>query len=304
MSKENLNQQDHTNKGNENRRPLQKHPVSGLTTQEAQGWSGISPWVLVVDDEPEILEEMADLFAGAEYVCKTADNARGALDLLKENSEIGILVTDLKMPQIGGLELVRMVRETISPHRHMEIIVITGHAGMEEAIEALRLGASDFLVKPVSPEKLLRAVNKASHSALLSRLKRLKEKQLETQVTSHQVERGNLTRNLSDTKSKLQQTAQELEIANRVKDEFLSLVSHELRTPLATIIAVSDFLVESSEEEGDGSKKEFHKMISESGLRLTQVVNTILELVDLRSGKTYLDKQPIHLPGLIDRFLK
>ena len=304
MSKENLNQQDHPTKGNENQRPLQKHPVSGLPAQEAQGWSGIFPWVLVVDDETEILEEMSDLFAGAEYICKTVDNAKGALALLKEHSEIGILVTDLKMPQIDGLELVRMVRETISPHRHMEIIVITGHAGMEEAIEALRLGASDFLVKPVSPEKLLRAVNKASHSALLSRLKRLKEKQLETQVTSHQVERGNLTRNLSDTKSKLQQTAQELEIANRVKDEFLSLVSHELRTPLATIIAVSDFLVESSEEEGDGSKKEFHKMISESGLRLTQVVNTILELVDLRSGKTYLDKQKIHLPGLIDRVLE
>ena len=74
-------------------------------------------------------------------------------------------------------------------------------------------------------------------------------------MTSQQRERGDLTRNLEDTKSQLNQTARELAIANRVKDEFLSLVSHELRTPLTTIIAVSEYLAESSSA-GDDTEKE------------------------------------------------
>ena len=304
MSQEKSNQKDYPNEGGENQTSSQHHPASGLTHQEARGWSGASPWVVLVDDEPEILEEMADLFESSDYVCKTASNAREALALLKEHHEIGIMVTDLKMPEIDGIELVGMVRKEISPHRHMEIVVITGHAGMEEAIEALRLGASDFLIKPVTPEKLLAAVNKASQSILIRGLKRLEGKRVASQLKAREQERGNLTRSLADTKSKLGQSTQELEIANRVKDEFLSLVSHELRAPLATIIAVSDFLVVSGEDEGDDSKKEFHKMITESGLRLTQVIDTILELVDLRAGKTHLDKQTIHLPGLIDRVLE
>lgn len=303
MSQNKMHPQDDPNEGDENQNPRQDYPATGSTGQEVQAWSGVSPWVLVVDDEPEILEEMAELFESSGYVCKTAGNGLQALDLLKENPEISIMVTDLKMPEIGGLELVGMVRDTISPHRHIEIVVITGHAGMNEAIEALRLGAGDFLIKPISPEKLLRAVNRASQSILLSGLKRLKEKRLASQVTSQQRESGNLTRNLADAKSQLHQTAQELAIANRVKDEFLSLVSHELRTPLTTIIAVSEYLAESSST-GDDSEKEFHQMISESGHRLTQVVNTILELVDLRSGKTHLEKQPLHLPGLINRVLE
>lgn len=277
--------------------------AAGLTGQEVQAWSGVSPWVLVVDDEPEILEEMSDLFDSSGYVCKTAGNASEALELLKENPEIAIMVTDVKMPQISGLELVQMVRDTLSPHRYIEIVVITGHAGMEEAIEALRLGAGDFLIKPVSPEKLLRAVNKASQSILIGGLQRLKQKRLESQLTARELERGDLTRNLEVAKSRLNQSTRELAIANRVKDEFLSLVSHELRTPLTTIIAVSEYLAESASG-SDDSNSEFLKMISESGHRLTQVVNTILELVDLRSGKMYLQKQSIHLPGLINRVLE
>lgn len=85
MNQKPLQQEDPTGVGGESEALGQAGNPMESTAQEMRAWSGTSPWVLVVDDEPEILEEMADLFESSGYVCKTAGSGSAALEMLKEH---------------------------------------------------------------------------------------------------------------------------------------------------------------------------------------------------------------------------
>ena len=109
--------------------------------------------VLIVDDDPaqrRILEETVKTFG---YEAKTADSGESALDVLKseEAANIALILLDLVMPDLDGMGVLDKVRSDPSTP---PIIVQTAHGSIETAISAMRAGATDFVVKPVSPERL------------------------------------------------------------------------------------------------------------------------------------------------------
>ena len=109
--------------------------------------------VLIVDDEPIARDLLAEFLTLHEIECLTASNETQALALLDSERPIGLMVTDLRMEPHDGLHLIRKVRE--SDRAELPIIIMSGDAGVRDAIEAMHLNVLDFLLKPIDPPKLL-----------------------------------------------------------------------------------------------------------------------------------------------------
>jgi two-component system, NtrC family, response regulator HydG len=141
-----------------------------------------TPTILVVEDDAENRAAMVKVLEGAEYKVLETDNGQQAIDLINEES-IDILVTDLRLPIMDGVELLKRAKAI---EQEIEIIMITGHGTVEIAVEAIKEGAYDFITKPVKKAQLLRAVEKAAEKQYLSRENRDLRQQL-TQSGSRRV---------------------------------------------------------------------------------------------------------------------
>jgi two-component system response regulator FlrC len=114
--------------------------------------------VLIVDDEPGIRSFLAEVLRGEGHTVTTAADGEEASRLLDQRG-FHVVITDLRMPRVDGMTLVRKVRAE-SPET--EVIVLTGNATVATAVEALKLGAFDYLVKPLSgPDELRIVVRRA-----------------------------------------------------------------------------------------------------------------------------------------------
>jgi len=121
--------------------------------------------VLVVDDELNIREGSQRILSRTGFDVLTAANGLEALDLLKEKS-IPIILLDLKMPGMDGMEVLKRIRQLDA---EILVIVITGFATVETAIEAMKQGAYDFIPKPFEPEQLRIVVRRAAEKLQLTR---------------------------------------------------------------------------------------------------------------------------------------
>jgi two-component system, LuxR family, response regulator FixJ len=113
--------------------------------------------VHVIDDDQAVRESLAFLLTAAGLEARTHDSAEAVLDVL-EGITSGCIVTDVRMPQMSGLELLQRVRQT---RPDLPVIVITGHGDVPLAVEAMKAGAADFLEKPFDDEALVSAVEAA-----------------------------------------------------------------------------------------------------------------------------------------------
>lgn len=110
--------------------------------------------ILVVDDEKGVVRSCVRILQREGYVVSGITDSYKAPELLKQET-FDLLLTDIKMPKLDGLELLRISKE-IDPH--ITVVLITGYGTMEDAIEAIRLGAQGFLMKPFEPRELLDTV--------------------------------------------------------------------------------------------------------------------------------------------------
>ena len=126
------------------------------------------PIILVVDDEPAILELVKDILFPAGYLVNTATNGKEALAALQAHP-YDLVLTDMMMPEMGGMELVQYLR---LHHPETLVIVFTGYANYEDAVAAVKLGAFDYLPKPLQPEILRHAIERALEYQRLFRSQR------------------------------------------------------------------------------------------------------------------------------------
>ena len=118
--------------------------------------------VLVVDDAPEILEVVRRNLSTSGYDVRTTDSVAGAMEML-ETSPFDLVITDLRMPVSSGIDLVRHIRENL---RDTAVMMITGYASVESAVDAVKAGAEEYLSKPFTGEEL-----KASVCRVMDRLR-------------------------------------------------------------------------------------------------------------------------------------
>ncbi len=124
-----------------------------------QGGSGNGRGVLVVDDDRGFLVSLEALLADeAGYLVETAGSGAEALEKLSANPGIDLVLSDLSMPRMDGLELLAAVHER---RPGLPFIVMTAHGSVATAVEAMRRGAAQYLTKPVEPDELLVQVGRA-----------------------------------------------------------------------------------------------------------------------------------------------
>ena len=113
--------------------------------------------ILIVDDDWQVREVLHEIFLSAGYTCQVAGDGREGLELFRATLP-PLTVTDLKMPVMDGIALLQGIREADSD---AAVIVLTGAADVKTAIESLKLGAHDFIMKPVNVDELLIAAERA-----------------------------------------------------------------------------------------------------------------------------------------------
>ncbi len=133
----------------------------------------MSERVLLIDDEEDFLETLAERMRNRGMEVSTCTSAMDALARVEEGS-FDAIVLDLMMPGIDGLEALRIMKEK---KPELQVILLTGHATVQKGVEAIKLGASEFLEKPTDVDVLAEKIKKAQARKMI-----LVEKQAEEKI--------------------------------------------------------------------------------------------------------------------------
>src|SRR4030043_123667 len=228
--------------------------------------------ILVVDDEREIrtiLQQAISKYGGLQV--ETAESGEEALAKIRKN-KFDLVLTDMKMPKMDGLQLVSEIAK-IDPE--MVTILMSGQGTVESALEAMRKGAHDFLAKPLNLPELIIRLHKV-----------LDEKQ-----------RFNDLRGLI---GQLENSIQQLRKIDEIKSEFVSIASHELRTPLSAIKNANQFVLTGKTGAINEAQVKFLSMAERNINRLMNILNDLLNLSRIESGKIQLKFENLALKEIIE----
>ena len=118
-----------------------------------------TPFIMLVDDEVSFVETMAKRLDKRNIETISAFSGEECLETLKTHQTLDVIVLDVKMPGMDGLEALKMIKKEFPL---MEVIMLTGHATVESGIDGMKLGAYDFLMKPCEIEELVGKLEEAT----------------------------------------------------------------------------------------------------------------------------------------------
>lgn len=235
--------------------------------------------ILIVDDNPNNLFTLRALLKrlqGCEII--EANSGEEALMRVVER-EVHLVLLDVQMPLMDGFETARHLQMT-ERTRNIPIVFITAVFKTEEFMQrGYTIGAVDYLTKPIDDNLLLNRIH------LYLRL-HTRERKLAETVEALRHNQKSLATALSAAES-----------ANRAKSVFLANMSHELKTPLNAIIGFSQMLAQESTFSKDHQEK--LTIINRAGWRLLSVINDVLEITRIESGRTTTQKEPFDLNGAL-----
>jgi DNA-binding NarL/FixJ family response regulator len=116
--------------------------------------------VIVVDDQPLIVEELCEFLERSGYRCVPCESSEQAIERFMEDAEIGLVLCDLHMPGMDGIELVQELKRLAGKSRAFEAIMLTGRADKQDVIKALRAGIADYYQKPIDLDELLEGLQR------------------------------------------------------------------------------------------------------------------------------------------------
>jgi len=220
--------------------------------------------ILLIEDEEDIRESYVDMLGFLNLSADTAGNGLEGLKML-EQQHYDIVITDLNMPEIDGMETLRRIKKK---NAEIEVIVITGFATIENAISAMKQGAFDYITKPVSLEHVKIVLNKCIQKILANRE----------------------NKELRDSNTQL------IEI-NDLKNKFITITNHELRTPLAVLRGYFDLLEMEIDTDAGEEISEYYSIINNT---LNEMMSMIDNMHDLSSLKNFVSTQQKNLFDIND----
>ncbi len=216
--------------------------------------------LLVVEDNDGIRQE---LIFNIEFWFKNVIEAVDGNDGLEKlkNNKIDLILTDIKMPRLDGLEMAKRVREV---DRDIPIIFQTAFSENNYLLRAINMGVQGYVLKPINLDTLENVLMNAIEKLALERC--LKEKE-------------------------------EAKVAVRAKSEFLANMSHEIRTPLNAIIGFSSILLNITKS---AKEKKHLNSIKIAGNNLLNIINDILTMAKMEAGKFKINYHKVNLKTVID----
>ncbi len=168
--------------------------------------------ILVVDDEASLRITLKAFLEADGHRVATAEMAEAALSIL-QTEPVDVVLTDIILPKVSGVELLRRIREKAPS---VQVIMMTGEPTLETAAEALRLGAMDYLQKPITKHEILKAVRNGLHVKQLSDTRQRLEKENQHHLTHLEQLVEKRTQALVNSETALRRRAEELSILNRL----------------------------------------------------------------------------------------
>jgi len=215
--------------------------------------------VLIVDDSIVARNFLSGLLRIHQYNIFEASNGEEALKIIDKEKEIKLVITDYSMPVMDGFQLTSEIRNNYSKD-HLAVIGISGVGKHNISAKFLKCGANDYINKPIINEELYYRVNN----------------------NLEQIER-----------------VRELEELNELKNEFVGIAAHDLRAPLSSIEGFCDLINSEESENLNDLQKKYLSRISRAGKRMLALVNDLLDVYAIESGRMDINRQISSLPDLI-----
>lgn len=239
----------------------------------------VSNNVLVVDDDPFVRDVVEEILLSHQYIVYTAKNGREALDIYTSHPNIDIVISDINMDEMDGIQFIDEFRRRGAD---IPVIILTNNTDISTALEAIKKGASDYLLKDENiHDTVLFSVNQALDKYYL------------------QKQNIKLMKALEKTNNELREKNTELMELNQLKNKFLGIAAHDLRGPLSGIIGLSGILLEKHIQMPSDRVDECVKMIHTTAKNMLQLVNELLDISVIESGKLELKPQKGSLRKLI-----
>jgi signal transduction histidine kinase len=237
--------------------------------------------LLIVDDEPDLLAALRSVLEAQGYSATGTTSPLQAINALRaaasdDATKFDVLITDLMMPFMDGIAL---LREAHGIDRDLVSVVMTGHGTIDTAVEAMKAGALDYILKPfnlsVAKPVLLRAL-------VVRRLRR---------------ENAALIQQVAKRSAELEEANRALQGANQELEAFTHSVSHDLRQPLNHIMGFSEILISGKAGALNDKQKEFLGDIRDGGMHLLHLTEDLLQFS--RLSHQALEKEVVNMTDLV-----
>jgi signal transduction histidine kinase len=229
--------------------------------------------ILVVDDEAAQMRALCDTLSDHGYQMTGFADASAALEVL-QTERFALLLTDLNMPNVGGIDL---LQAALNLDPDLVGVIMTGEGTIASAVEAMKSGAIDYILKPFKLSVILPVLSRA----LSIRQLRIDNAELERSVREHTLA---------------------LETANKELEAFSYSVSHDLRSPLTSIQGAADLLAHHYAEQVPPELRALIDMVSRNADQMKRLIEDLLRLSRLTHQK--LEKCDVNVTALVNEILE
>ena len=230
--------------------------------------------IVIVDDSPEdraLVRRTLLGHSGKRWRFSEADSGEQALALCQQVPAPDVMLLDMDLPDMTGLEILEALTDE-DGQISLPVVVLTGLMSSKNAEIALAAGAQDFFQKSFLDSQML------------------------SQIITNSVERYRLQAKQREFESSLARALRNADTANQAKSEFLANMSHEIRTPMTAILGYADLLAARLQDPDDLTSLD---AIKRNGQHLLELINDILDLSKVESGKLELRLEQVNLPRLL-----
>ena len=227
--------------------------------------------ILVIEDEDQVRQSYEDMFSFFGYEVESVPNGREGMSRITKK-DYDIVVTDLNMPEMNGIEVLKYIKKK---KPYIEVIVITGYATLENAIEAMKVGAYDYFAKPIDIEHVRIVLSKCV-------------RQIQSRKENEE----------------LRSLTQRLKELNELKDKFITITNHELRTPVTVLkgyIELIDYFLEDNRNE---NINEAIEIVTETMRELVGIVEQMHDISSFDYGKKRMVTVDVEIEKILELIYK
>jgi len=277
--------------------------------------------ILIVEDSPTQTKLLRFILEENGYSVNSANNGVKALECVRQRKP-NLIITDIVMPEMDGFALCKAIKSD-PDLKSIPIMLLTSLSDPQDVIKGLQAGADNFLTKPYEDTFLISRIQYIFENYELRKRKssnadieivfegqkyfinsdRMQIVDLLLSTYDNAVQKNNELHkahaDLLEIHRQLEQKNIQLEILNQEKNHFLSIAAHDLRNPLTTIYTAADLITEELKDKTSSETKEFLEMIKQSSKFMRSLIEELLDVSVIDSGKLSIHLEPVNLMDLI-----
>jgi two-component system sensor histidine kinase/response regulator len=277
--------------------------------------------ILIVEDSPTQTKLLRFVLEENGYIVNSANNGVKALECVRQRKP-NLIITDIVMPEMDGFALCKAIKSD-PDLKSIPIMLLTSLSDPQDVIKGLQAGADNFLTKPYEDTFLISRIQYIFENYELRKRKssnadievvfegqkyfinsdRMQIVDLLLSTYDNAVQKNNELHkahaDLLEIHRQLEQKNIQLEILNQEKNHFLSIAAHDLRNPLTIIYTAADLITEELKDKTGSETKEFLEMIKQSSKFMRSLIEELLDVSVIDSGKLSIHLEPVNLMDLI-----